>query len=61
MWIGNNRGTEYSRGHTELDAVNDTDYWLFSFAEMGLYDDTANISLIKQKTGAKKIFYLGYS
>ena len=61
MWLGNNRGTEYSREHTELNALNDSDYWLFSFAEMGLYDDTANITMIKEKTGADKIFYLGYS
>ena len=28
---------------------------------MGLYDDTANISMIKEKTGVEKVFYLGYS
>ena len=45
----------------ELNALEDSDYWLFSFAEMGLYDDTANIRMIKEETGADKIFYLGYS
>ena len=28
---------------------------------MGLYDDTANIRMIKEKTGASKVFYIGYS
>ena len=61
MWLGNSRGTEYSREHTELNALEDSEYWLFSFAEMGLYDDPAKIRMIKEKTGADKIFYLGYS
>ena len=47
VWIGNNRGTEYSLGHTTLSAKNDNDYWKFSWAEMGLYDDVANIKMIK--------------
>lgn len=28
---------------------------------MGLYDDPANISKVKEVTGAEKIFYVGYS
>jgi len=28
---------------------------------MGLYDDTANISMIKDVTGAEKVFFIGYS
>ena len=60
VWMGNNRGTEYSQGHTHL-STDDREYWEFSFAEMGLYDDPANISFIKQQTGYDKIFYLGYS
>ena len=45
VYIANNRGTEYSRGHTTLDAAEDAEYWDFSWAEMGLYDDKALISL----------------
>ena len=40
--------------------VDDPDFWKFSWAEMGLYDDIANIKEIKEQTG-KKIFYLGHS
>jgi len=28
---------------------------------MGLYDDTANIKMMKEVSGAEKVFYLGYS
>jgi len=41
--------------------VKDKEYWDFSWAEMGLYDDVANIDFIKEKTGEEKIFYIGYS
>ena len=43
VWIGSNRGTMYSWGHETLSAEQDAEYWDFSWAEMGLYDDVANI------------------
>ena len=43
VWMGNNRGTEYSRGNKNGLTTDTKEYWAFSFAEMGLYDDTANI------------------
>ena len=61
VWIGNNRGTEYSWGHTTLDAAKDNDYWNFHWGHMGLYDDKANIEAIKSATGEDKISYVGYS
>ena len=62
MWIGSNRGTEYSQGHTTLDAaVDEKEYWDFTWAEMGLYDDTANIRKMVEVTGDEKVFYIGYS
>ena len=48
IWMGNNRGTEYSRGHTSSSMTIDTkEYWAFSYAEMAMYDDPANIKMIK--------------
>ena len=44
--MGNNRGTEYSMGHKSLSS-DEQEYWEFSWAEMGLYDDPANITFIK--------------
>ncbi len=61
IWIGNNRGTMYSQGHETLSAAEDTEYWEFSWAEMGLYDDVANIKMIKEQADVDKIFYMGYS
>ena len=61
VWIGNNRGTMYSWGHKTLDAAKDPEYWDWTWANMGLSDDIANITAIKQATGLDKIFYLGYS
>ena len=50
IWIASNRGTEYSLGHETL-SYNDAAYWNWSWAEMGIYDDIANIAAIKQATG----------
>jgi len=60
VWIGNNRGTMYSWGHKTL-SVEDSAYWDWTWADMGMYDDKANIDAIKSATGEDKIFYIGYS
>lgn len=60
VYMSNNRGTEYSRGHTSL-STDDRAYWEFSWAEMALYDDPANISFIKSNSNDQKIYYIGYS
>ena len=61
VWIGNNRGTKYSREHETLSAADDNEYWMYTWADMGLYDDVANISMIRQRAGVDKMFYIGYS
>lgn len=33
VWLGNNRGSTYSRKHVKLDARTDKRYWDFSWAE----------------------------
>ena len=60
VWMGNNRGTEYSQGHKSLNVENKA-YWDWTWAQMGLYDTPANITQIKEQTGVDKIFYIGYS
>jgi len=47
--------------HETLSAKDDDEFWLYTWADMGLYDDTANISMIKEQTGVDKVFYIGYS
>ena len=46
VFMGNNRGTEYSLGHKSL-STEEQAYWEFSWAQMGLYDDPAIITMIK--------------
>ena len=48
IWIGNNRGTEYSWDHETLSSKDDNAYWMWTWADMGLYDDVANIKMIKE-------------
>ena len=60
VFVGSNRGTDYSAKHVSL-TIDDPEYWAFSWAEMGLYDDVANVKAIKEETDAEKVFYLGYS
>ena len=61
VWIGNNRGTEYSWDHETLCSKDDKEYWDWTWADMGLYDDVANIKAIKKLTGVPKVYYIGYS
>ena len=60
VWMGNNRGTEFSQKHETL-TTKDKEFWMYDWAEMGRYDGPANISMIKEHTGYDKILYLGYS
>ena len=60
VFIGNNRGTEYSQGHETL-TVDDPEFWQWTWGEMGIYDGVANIRMMKERTGADKVFYIGYS
>ncbi|XP_015789220.1 lipase 3-like [Tetranychus urticae] len=61
VWIANNRGTSYSRNHTRLDPDTDSEFWDFSFAEMGEYDTPAMVDYIIDKTDHDKIVWIGYS
>uniref|UniRef100_A0A6P7FGR5 Uncharacterized protein LOC114329263 n=1 Tax=Diabrotica virgifera virgifera TaxID=50390 RepID=A0A6P7FGR5_DIAVI len=61
VWLGNNRGTTWSRMHETLDPDNDAKYYDYSFDECGYYDLPAKIDYIVNKTGQEKIFYIGHS
>jgi pimeloyl-ACP methyl ester carboxylesterase len=61
VWLGNQRGTKYSKGHMTLDAMKDKAYWEFSFTEMGKFDAPAQIDFVRLKTGAEKVTYIGHS
>uniref|UniRef100_A0A2N9EBW7 Lipase n=1 Tax=Fagus sylvatica TaxID=28930 RepID=A0A2N9EBW7_FAGSY len=59
VWLGNNRGTKSSRGHTSLSA-NDTAYWEWTWEQLVTYDLSAIYEYIHNQTG-KKLYYVGHS
>lgn len=59
VWMGNFRGTIYSRNHTTLNEKN-SKFWDFSFHELGVYDLPAQLDFVHATT-KKKITYIGLS
>ena len=45
-WLGNTRGSMYSRKHKTLNPDKDKEFWEFSFVEMGKYDITAEVDYV---------------
>ncbi|KAM0735585.1 Lipase 3 [Formica fusca] len=60
VWLGNARGTLYSREHSN-SSIKKKNYWNFSWHEIGIYDLPAMIDYILETTGQEKLFYLGHS
>ncbi|KAL6438007.1 hypothetical protein ACFW04_004350 [Cataglyphis niger] len=61
VWLGNARGTLYSREHTNSSCIKKKNYWDFSWHEIGIYDLPAMIDHVLETTGQEKLFYLGHS
>ncbi|KAF5291040.1 hypothetical protein FQA39_LY14473 [Lamprigera yunnana] len=59
VWLGNFRGTIYSKRHMYLDS-KDKEFWDFDTYELGYYDTSAKIDLIYRRTG-QKVIYIGHS
>ncbi|XP_051655668.1 lipase member M-like [Manacus candei] len=60
VWLGNSRGTSWSRRHEHLSA-DQAEFWDFSFHEMAMYDLPAMVDFVLQRTGQKQLYYVGYS
>lgn len=60
VWLANARGTTYSRNHTTLNPDH-TDFWKFSWHEIGNLDLPTNIDYILNVTDQKNLHYVGYS
>ncbi|XP_055618888.1 lipase 1-like [Toxorhynchites rutilus septentrionalis] len=60
IWIGNARGTRYSRKHERI-SVNDPQFWDFTFHEIGFYDVPALVDYVLERTRARKVHYIGFS
>ncbi|XP_053204043.1 lipase lipl-3-like [Panonychus citri] len=54
VWLGNNRGNQYSTNHTDMDAAHDDRFWKFSFDEHVEEDAPAMIDYILNITGKGK-------
>lgn len=61
VWIGNYRGTTYSRRHERLNPNTNDSFWDFSFHEIGSYDLPAVIDFILQKNNVKQLSAIGHS
>ena len=61
VWLGNFRGTKYSRSHCQLDPDKHLAFWRFSLHELGVKDLAAMISNIVKISGRKKISFIGHS
>jgi len=62
VFLGNNRGSLYSRGHNTLDPKkNAKEYFDYSFYELGAFDLPAMVDKIYKLTWKSKISYLGHS
>ncbi|KAF5196953.1 Lipase [Thalictrum thalictroides] len=59
VWIGNTRGTRFSRKHVSLDASR-PEYWNWSWDELAAYDLPATFDFVYRQTG-QQIDYVGHS
>ncbi|XP_063635218.1 lipase 3-like [Cydia splendana] len=59
-WVGNVRGTYYSREHLHLEPGKSR-FWKFSVDEIGLYDIPGLIEYVLRNTGVKQLNYIGHS
>lgn len=61
VWMTNARGNQYSRAHESMD-VDSSQFWDFSWQEMGQYDLPAIINYIRSSTNSNDtINYIGHS
>ncbi|XP_053678646.1 lipase 1-like [Anopheles nili] len=60
VWLANVRGSRFSRKNIRLN-VAQSEFWDFSFHEIGTIDLAATIDYIMRETNAPKIFFVGHN
>ncbi|XP_062540115.1 lipase 1-like [Armigeres subalbatus] len=60
IWLGNARGNRYSKKHQRLSTVS-SQFWDFTFHEIGYYDVPALIDYVLDRTGVPRLHYIGFS
>lgn len=60
IFIGNSRGSKYCNEHEKFSNKS-SEFWNFSWHEIGYYDLPAMIEFAINKSGTSKVFYTGHS
>ncbi|KAH8382258.1 hypothetical protein KR009_002585, partial [Drosophila setifemur] len=60
VWLGNARGTKYSRRHLQLKPSK-KQFWQFSWHEMGIYDLPSSIDFVLKQTNQQAVHFVGHS
>jgi pimeloyl-ACP methyl ester carboxylesterase len=60
VWMGNNRGTQFSRKHVDFHDGMD-EYWIWSWSQLAQFDFPAQLKYVLSKSGQKKLSYVGHS
>ena len=62
VWLGNSRGSTFSRKHIKYDPdVDKREFWDYSFYEMAMYDVPAFIKEIQEEADGQKVAFIGHS
>jgi pimeloyl-ACP methyl ester carboxylesterase len=61
VWLGNMRGSRYSRAHVKYNPAHDEAFWDFSWDEMANIDFPSMVYYILNATQQTKIAYVGHS
>ncbi|XP_030749370.1 lipase 3-like [Sitophilus oryzae] len=61
VWMGNARGNSQSRSHITYDPDKNTEFWQFSWHQIGEIDLPQMIDYVLNVTGADGVYYAGHS
>ncbi|KAJ3656552.1 hypothetical protein Zmor_015623 [Zophobas morio] len=61
VWLGNVRGTTWSRKHKTLDPDKDAAYWNYTIEEIAIHDLPTIIDYILETTRRNSLHYVGFS
>lgn len=61
VWLGNTRGSYYSRRHKTFNPDVDPEFWNFSVDEIGRYDLPALVDTVLDNAAVDKLAYVGFS
>ena len=61
VWLGNSRGTVYSREHKTMDPDKDKVFWKYTWQDMAEKDLPAIINYTLDHTTYQQVHYIGHS